>query len=181
MVRGDKFSLEGVEVVKERHLERWKNKLRRGLLWSVLNREIFQHNKISYELLVCTLLKLFWQWLGSKECLIQHLVNMLSFVRLMNQFRMEVSSLTQIADVFFNKRTFIQSSPCSYIGASSVHFSVMTSKVGRVGGHWGRWVKFCVLVSQKTQKNWKKFPGPIMISVKTPCLLTCWPLSCYKS
>jgi len=32
VVRGDKFSLEGVEVVKERHLERWKNKLRRGLL-----------------------------------------------------------------------------------------------------------------------------------------------------
>ena len=31
VVRGDKFSVEGVEVVKEGQLERWKNRIRKGL------------------------------------------------------------------------------------------------------------------------------------------------------
>ena len=57
--------------------------------------------KISSELLVCVYFveALLAMIRGSKECLIQHLVNMLSFVRLMNQFTIEISFLTQIADV----------------------------------------------------------------------------------
>ena len=31
VVRGDKFGMEGVEVVKEGQLERWKNRIRKGL------------------------------------------------------------------------------------------------------------------------------------------------------
>ena len=52
----------------------------------------------------------FWQQLDSEECLIQHLANMLSCVRLMNQFTIEISSLTQIAGVLCRNvtKSFLQ-------------------------------------------------------------------------
>ena len=62
---------------------------------------------------------------GSKECLIQHLVNMFSFVRLMNQFTIEISSLTQIAGVLCRNvtKSFLQKANLHPIKPLQLHGS----------------------------------------------------------
>ena len=67
----------------------------------------------------------FWQQLGSEECLIQHLANMLSCVRLMNQFTIEISSLTQIAGVLCRNvtKSFLQKANLHPIKPLQLHRS----------------------------------------------------------
>ena len=61
--------------------------------------------------------------IGSKECLIQHLVNMLSFVRLMNQFIIEISSLTQIVLCRNVTKSFLQKANLHPIKPLQLHRS----------------------------------------------------------